>query len=246
MVWTSADGLTWEQLPHDDEVFGGRDIDAVVADGPGFVAVGTGAWSSSDGAIWAVVGDPQVSGGSLSGVTAFGSGLVAVGRDDSGGDADAAVWASPPRGGFSATTMPTIVTTTTVGTSTTHAPTTSTSAVSTSTTQPPTTTTTATTTTPLSLSVEVTPSVLTAAPSGEYPYSFSVSVLVYGCTAGQIQFFDAAGGYEGGDLAVCPMDYAAVFGWRWSEHSSYFGTWTVQFVDDTGQQVSTSFTVLEP
>jgi hypothetical protein len=108
-VWTSPDGLSWSRVPHDDAVFGGtvdQVMASVTAGGPGLVAVGwdwtTGrgraaVWTSRDGLRWSrVAHDPGVLGGdwSMSGVTAGGPGLVAVGHDWSFGG-DAAVWVSP-------------------------------------------------------------------------------------------------------------------------------------------------------
>jgi len=43
VVWTSADGLTWSRIAHDEAVFGGvetQEMLAVTAGGPGLVAVG--------------------------------------------------------------------------------------------------------------------------------------------------------------------------------------------------------------
>ena len=121
-VWTSADGLAWARVPHDEAVFGGscpqntyglncsQAMYGVVAGGPGLVAVGYEAdspgmeenaavWTSVDGLNWrrvprdeAVFGGPDNQG--MENVTAGGPGLVAVGYDESGGDRDAAVWTS--------------------------------------------------------------------------------------------------------------------------------------------------------
>jgi hypothetical protein len=44
-VWTSADGITWSRVPHDDDIFGtdgSLTTTSVTAGGPGLVAVGTG------------------------------------------------------------------------------------------------------------------------------------------------------------------------------------------------------------
>ena len=56
-------------------------------------------WTSPDGFTWSrVAHDEAVFGGEadqvISGVTSAGGGLVAVGRDESGGDLDGAVWTS--------------------------------------------------------------------------------------------------------------------------------------------------------
>ena len=119
-VWTSADGLAWARVPHDEAVFGGscpqntyglncsQAMYGVVAGGPGLVAVGYEAdspgmeanaavWTSVDGLNWrrvprdeAVFGGPDNQG--MENVTAGGPGLVAVGEDES--DRGAAVWTS--------------------------------------------------------------------------------------------------------------------------------------------------------
>ena len=121
-VWTSVDGLTWMRVPDDTTVFGGhhpqhpeisncpQSMYGVVGGGPGLVAVGFEAWSvgmeanaavwtSPDGLVWQrVPHDEAVFGGPdnqvMQAVAAGGPGLVAVGYDESGGDRDAAVWAS--------------------------------------------------------------------------------------------------------------------------------------------------------
>ena len=110
-VWTSADGLRWRRVPHDEAVFGGADVEvmsSVAKGGPGLVAVGydgsavdadAAVWTSADGLRWRrVPHDEAVFGGAdvqrMSSVAKGGPGLVAVGYDGSGGDADAAVWAS--------------------------------------------------------------------------------------------------------------------------------------------------------
>ena len=106
-VWTSVDGRTWERVPHDDEVFGGEGFPAMYAvttGGPGLVAVGASndapIWTSADGRTWErVASDPAVfgeNGTSVQGVTAHGSGLVAVGSALSADDfqRSAAVWTS--------------------------------------------------------------------------------------------------------------------------------------------------------
>ncbi len=103
-VWTSVDGLIWNRVPHDEEVFGGDGgqwIGGVVAGGPGIVAVGSdhgdaAAWTSPDGVTWArLFDDETVLGGTgdqwMAAITADAPGLVAVGSDDG----DAAVWTSP-------------------------------------------------------------------------------------------------------------------------------------------------------
>lgn len=112
-VWTSADGITWTQAPHDDSAFGGdgeQSMWDVTLGGPGLVAVGwdgtdtgdTGVgdaavWTSKDGITWVrVPHDATVFGGEgdqiMWSLTTGGPGLVGVGWDESGGDLDAAVW----------------------------------------------------------------------------------------------------------------------------------------------------------
>jgi hypothetical protein len=110
-VWTSPDGVTWSQVPHDEAVFGGegpQKMLAVVAGGPGLVAVGyefsdehrdAAVWTSVDGLTWVrVAHDESVFGGEgpqeMLAVVAGGPGLVAVGHDFADGDGDAAVWTS--------------------------------------------------------------------------------------------------------------------------------------------------------
>ena len=107
-VWTSPDGVTRSRVAHDDAVFGGeanQTMWSVAAGGPGLIAVGVeesddfdaAVWTSRDGAAWSRVPHHEaVFGGEgyqlMFGVTAGGPGVVAVGADDSGGDA--AVWTS--------------------------------------------------------------------------------------------------------------------------------------------------------
>jgi hypothetical protein len=110
-VWTSPDGFNWSRVPHDEAVFGGdhwQGMISVVAVGAGLVAVGydesggdsdAAAWTSPDGFNWSrVPHDEAVFGGdnnqAMYWAVASDSRLVAVGRDRSGGDADAAVWTS--------------------------------------------------------------------------------------------------------------------------------------------------------
>jgi hypothetical protein len=112
-VWTSVDGLSWSRVPHDEAVFGGEGAPLmfdVTVGGPGLVAVGSvliDGWSVTDAAVWTSVDgltwsrvphDEAVFGGArMSGVTAGGPGLVAVGTVGAisdGADRDAAVWTS--------------------------------------------------------------------------------------------------------------------------------------------------------
>ncbi len=110
-VWTSADGITWSRVPHDETVFGFyTEMSSVTAGGPGLVAVGweinfsldaDGAvWTSADGITWSrVTHSRAVFGGEgnqeMISVTAGGPGVVAVGSDKWGANEDAAVWTSP-------------------------------------------------------------------------------------------------------------------------------------------------------
>ena len=111
-IWTSADGITWERVPHDDHVFGGAEYQGVLsmtAWEHGLIAVGIDQiggvdedaviWTSVDGTTWEwVPHDEDVFGGDgdqrITSVAAWVGGLVAVGYDASGGDRDAAVWVS--------------------------------------------------------------------------------------------------------------------------------------------------------
>ena len=108
-VWTSPDGVTWGRVPDDPTVRG--PMMSVIAAGPGLVGVGAvgpglvgGAersgsppvWTSVDGVAWTrVAADEAASGwwkGTMTGVTAGGPGLVAVGFDPGIMGGDAAVW----------------------------------------------------------------------------------------------------------------------------------------------------------
>ncbi len=115
-----AAGLQWSRVPADAAIFGGtgeETVAGVVAGGPGLVAVGSdyvggngsdggeisdgdaAVWTSTDGTTWArVTHDEATFGGDdfqeMQSVVVFGSTLIAVGVDASGGDADAAVWTS--------------------------------------------------------------------------------------------------------------------------------------------------------
>ena len=99
VIWTSADGLTWERVPDPDGVFSGpgdQRIEAVIAGGPGLIAVGfsggpdgfTGVeatvWVSADGLVWemAEITDSAIrEGTTMHDVVAGGPGFVAVGVD---------------------------------------------------------------------------------------------------------------------------------------------------------------------
>jgi len=100
-VWTSADGLIWSRVPHDENAFGGPSSTmlGVTTGGPGLVAVGrevfgpAAVWTSVDGLSWSRVthdNEAEMS-GIMGDVTVGGPGLVAVGS----GGTEAAVWTSP-------------------------------------------------------------------------------------------------------------------------------------------------------
>ena len=107
-VWTSVDGIVWTRVPHDESIFGGAGIQAMVSvtvRGSDLVAVGVdgshnedaAVWTSPDGVAWTrVPNDNAVFGGAgnqmMLSVIVDGSGLVGVGRDDSEGNRNAAVW----------------------------------------------------------------------------------------------------------------------------------------------------------
>ena len=118
-VWTSADGMSWSRVPHQEEVFGGpgiQDMKDVVAGGPGLVAIGwdnpldgwnssAAVWTSPDGLTWQRVPHVEsVFGGArmqvMSSIANDGTLLVATGHDglwsgSGGNDQPAAVWTSP-------------------------------------------------------------------------------------------------------------------------------------------------------
>ena len=113
-VWTSLDGITWTRVDHDETIFSDSHMTSVTAGGPGVVAVGWDTsddrdavvWTSPDGIVWSrVPHDVAIFGGvgnqEMESVAVVGTGLVAVGSDDSvglrssGNDLDAAVWVSP-------------------------------------------------------------------------------------------------------------------------------------------------------
>jgi hypothetical protein len=101
VVWTSVDGITWSRVPHDEAVFGeDRTMHGVTAGGPGLVAVGethvpslAAAWVSDDGITWSAVPHNGAVFGraNMYSATVAGSGLVAVGVNESSG-IDAGVW----------------------------------------------------------------------------------------------------------------------------------------------------------
>lgn len=90
-VWTSIDGYSWERVVDDDLPPGTTDsyMNAVAVHEGGFISVGShrsdaGIWMSPDGLDWTRIEDEDLLGDSsgqvgLRGVTAYGSGFVAVG-----------------------------------------------------------------------------------------------------------------------------------------------------------------------
>ena len=112
-AWVSVDGAAWSRVLHQEVAFGGPDAQitsSLVVGGPGLVAVGSewlgggwdaAAWTSIDGRAWSHVQHQEAEFGgadwqTMEAVAPGPSALVAVGSDHSGGDDDAAVWASPP------------------------------------------------------------------------------------------------------------------------------------------------------
>lgn len=105
-VWTSPDGVTWTRVAHDEAVFGeGGNMRAVVAGGPGLVAVGETAgraaiWTSPDGLTWTRLDDdafdrPRTE--PLADVVEANGHLVAIGRDGSlWTSTDGAYWTTIP------------------------------------------------------------------------------------------------------------------------------------------------------
>jgi len=106
-IWVSNDGLVWERLPHDADVFGGEGdqfMHSVVQTAGSVVVVGesageAAAWVSKDGTQWArpEVIDASIGAGVepsvMNDVAVAGVGLVAVGS--AGVDLGPAVWLSP-------------------------------------------------------------------------------------------------------------------------------------------------------
>jgi hypothetical protein len=109
-------GLVWARVPHDEAVFGGpsdTEMSAVVAGGPGLVAVGHAGWSywgsdppvldpkavvwtSTDGLTWQRIPDDEATFGGcwMNSVVAGGPGLVAVGFCSGPVPERATVWTS--------------------------------------------------------------------------------------------------------------------------------------------------------
>src|SRR5919106_2304820 len=95
-MWTSADGVSWQPAEGGKAGVDGR-VNAVVADGDGWIAVGdivddetggafSGAvWTSSDGRSWEVAKEVSLNEGTVSDVAVAGDTVVVVGFDVAGG-----------------------------------------------------------------------------------------------------------------------------------------------------------------
>jgi hypothetical protein len=116
-VWTSADGITWDRLAHDEAVFGGNGYQTmawITAWSGGLAAVGTSGtdaavWVSADGVSWERIPDNEETLGGpgtqiMTSAAAWDEGLIAVGTEMSDITAHAAVWTS--RDGVSWTRVP--------------------------------------------------------------------------------------------------------------------------------------------
>jgi hypothetical protein len=113
IVWTSLDGLTWTRVA-DQASLSHAAMTAVTRGGPGYVAVGQAGkhgavWTSTDGKLWSRVPDAtvfsaplntdQTFGASMTGVTASGGTIVAVGLVGTQGDVGSALawWSTDGR-----------------------------------------------------------------------------------------------------------------------------------------------------
>jgi hypothetical protein len=109
-VWTSPDGLTWNQVS-DRSVLGGpnnQEIHGLAKVGTGWVAGGwthaTGdqdaaIWASEDGAIWLPRDDPDLAGAGAQQVetlTTSESSVIAIGGETDGDGTDGVVWVGEP------------------------------------------------------------------------------------------------------------------------------------------------------
>lgn len=112
VLWTSSDGLRWTRLPR-DSVFRAAGIGAITEFQGGMLALGARfpdsaplIWRSSNGQSWVrEAGEAAFGPGPRTGVadvTQFGSLLVAVGRDSSGG----AIWTSTDGRAWAAVARP--------------------------------------------------------------------------------------------------------------------------------------------
>jgi hypothetical protein len=121
IVWLSLDGLTWERLPHDPEVFGDSSMKSVIPWGDGYLAVGPEwaigeelggpvpglpsvpgppeIWASPDGRTWHRIAIGEEAAAIRSVVESAGS-LVAVGQNGTFIEGEDAVWINdtPPEG----------------------------------------------------------------------------------------------------------------------------------------------------
>jgi hypothetical protein len=95
-VWTSPDGFTWTQAPHNAEAFGGSEMNDVATYGNTLVAVGgtygdtAVVWASSDGIAWQrLPHDDLFNPWAMSSVAQYGDKLVAAGGDS--------VWIGTPQ-----------------------------------------------------------------------------------------------------------------------------------------------------
>jgi hypothetical protein len=108
-IWTSVDGIVWERVPHDEDLFGGsgnQGAGSVAVVGTRVVAVGVerssdihpAVWTSEDGIAWQRVPNDQeaLAEGQMVKVTVGGPGLVSVGWIGWAAtqNSDAAVWSS--------------------------------------------------------------------------------------------------------------------------------------------------------
>ncbi len=109
MIWHSQNAVDWQREEEQASLGGpGTQVIAALASGPaGLVAVGwekagddldAAAWTSSDGLVWTRVNAAALGGEGNQGmnaVLAVGNGFIAVGWEEVGEEARAAVWTSP-------------------------------------------------------------------------------------------------------------------------------------------------------
>lgn len=100
-VPVALDELVWTRVPHDATLFGSASMSAVVAGGPGLVALGMGGagygpmvWASADGIAWTQVAVESEGEVWFYDAVVAGPGLVAIGVRPSDEDPDVAVWTS--------------------------------------------------------------------------------------------------------------------------------------------------------
>ncbi len=109
VIWTSVDGIVWDRVPHDEDLFGGVGNQAAVSIavvGTRVVAVGVerssdivaAVWTSENGIVWQRVPNDQeaLAEGQMVDLTEGGPGLVSVGWIGwvATRNSDAAVWTS--------------------------------------------------------------------------------------------------------------------------------------------------------